>query len=336
MTLYLEEPDESGHFHGPGSKELNMVLNRIDITLARLLNGMEKRNMTNCVDMIIVSDHGMTEVSPTRVSYLDEKLPTKFLTVRRYGPFAQIENADGVNLSDVSELIFQNESQGLDMQVYLKQDLPRRFHYSNSDRISPLVAIASLGWLLAPSRESSPYPYKGTHGYDNREEHMEALFVASGPSFKRGHVVDGFPNIELYNLMAQLLGIEPAPNNGTFGSLREILQNSEKLKVDPKSKGTAPQPSKCQVSDSSDAVLLGTVCVENKVPLKLLTDTDKRLVSLGYSGKWFTIVVLLLWQSVLCSLFCCASSSLGLACCIEGFYYARLCFNSTRICHWLQ
>ena len=108
---------------------------------------------------------------------------------------------------------------------------------------------------------------KGTHGYDNREVDMEALFVAAGPSFKKGYVVDGFPNIELYNLMTQLLRVEPAPNNGTLGSLHEILSDASRLAVEPKSKAsTLKHLGSCLLSTSfAGYVADDTMCSENKV-----------------------------------------------------------------------
>lgn len=51
----------------------------------------------------------------------------------------------------------------------------------------------------------------------------QALFIATGPEFLQGVVVAPFHNIELYNLMCHLAGVEPAPNNGTLGSLYHTL-----------------------------------------------------------------------------------------------------------------
>ena len=55
---------------------------------------------------------------------------------------------------------------------------------------------------------------KGNHGYDNLYASMHALFVGYGPAFKTGIEVPAFENIELYNLMCDLVGISPSPNNG--------------------------------------------------------------------------------------------------------------------------
>lgn len=67
----------------------------------------------------------------------------------------------------------------------------------------------------------------GNHGWDNLYSEMQALFVAQGPSFRRdGAIVDPFHNIELYNLMCWLIGVDPAPNNGTWGALHHLLNST--------------------------------------------------------------------------------------------------------------
>nr|XP_053627665.1 venom phosphodiesterase-like [Cherax quadricarinatus] len=54
---------------------------------------------------------------------------------------------------------------------------------------------------------------------------VQAVFVAHGPEFRRNTEVEVFHNIELYNLMCHLLGITPAPNNGSWGALHHLLSN---------------------------------------------------------------------------------------------------------------
>ena len=43
---------------------------------------------------------------------------------------------------------------------------------------------------------------------------MGALFVAQGPAFRRGAVLEAFDNIHVYNLLCAVLGLNPAPNDG--------------------------------------------------------------------------------------------------------------------------
>ena len=80
---------------------------------------------------------------------------------------------------------------------------------------------------------SSEYVLLGNHGWDNLNQEMQAMFIGQGPSFRQGLVAAPFHNIELYNLMSAMIGIEPAPNNGTWGALHHLL-------VDPPSVADRP------------------------------------------------------------------------------------------------
>jgi hypothetical protein len=53
---------------------------------------------------------------------------------------------------------------------------------------------------------------------------MGATFIARGPAFKSGLAVAPFQNIHLYNLMAEILRLKPAPNDGSLDSLRVVLR----------------------------------------------------------------------------------------------------------------
>jgi hypothetical protein len=58
---------------------------------------------------------------------------------------------------------------------------------------------------------------------------MRALFVAAGPDIRAGAVVSPFENVNLYPLIAKILGLEitdlkTGPIDGTLGVLEGILK----------------------------------------------------------------------------------------------------------------
>jgi predicted AlkP superfamily pyrophosphatase or phosphodiesterase len=67
-------------------------------------------------------------------------------------------------------------------------------------------------------------PRGGTHGYDNQLPSMGALFVAAGPGFARGRVLPPFSSVHVYPMLAHLLGIVPAPNDGSLDSVHAALR----------------------------------------------------------------------------------------------------------------
>ncbi|MNI98088.1 hypothetical protein D3C73_1568600 [compost metagenome] len=53
---------------------------------------------------------------------------------------------------------------------------------------------------------------------------MRAVFVARGPSFRQGLVIDGFDNVDLYPLLAHLLQVPEAANDGNPERLKQTLR----------------------------------------------------------------------------------------------------------------
>mmetsp|Transcript_40030 Transcript_40030/g.99054 ORF Transcript_40030/g.99054 Transcript_40030/m.99054 type:complete len:130 (-) Transcript_40030:357-746(-) len=68
-TLYFEEPDEQGHEHGPHSPEAKKAVQKVDAALGRLRAKMGD-TVWDATNIVIVADHGMADVSTSRVVYL--------------------------------------------------------------------------------------------------------------------------------------------------------------------------------------------------------------------------------------------------------------------------
>lgn len=61
---------------------------------------------------------------------------------------------------------------------------------------------------------------------------MRPIFFARGPAFKKNlEFSEAFEVINVYPLACHLLGIEPAPNNGSLTNVRFILNGSMRLQV---------------------------------------------------------------------------------------------------------
>ena len=59
---------------------------------------------------------------------------------------------------------------------------------------------------------------------------MKAIFLARGPHFKTDlQMSEPIINLDIYPLIAHLLGIEPAPNNGSLARTLPFLQASANL-----------------------------------------------------------------------------------------------------------
>ncbi|XP_047675276.1 venom phosphodiesterase 1-like isoform X3 [Tachysurus fulvidraco] len=185
-TLYLEEPDKSGHSFGPVSGGLISAIQGVDNVIGQLMNGLKQLDLHECINIIVVADH---------------------------------VDAEGL----VAKLTCQKPDQKI--KPYLKAHLPKRFHYAHSRRIEDVNVLVESLWLFERYPGSLRFCSGGNHGYDNDDPNMQAMFLSYGPKFNFQTEVEPFSNVELYNLMCDVLEITPAPNNGTHGSLNHLLHS---------------------------------------------------------------------------------------------------------------
>lgn len=110
------------------------------------------------------------------------------------------------------------------LRVYKREDIPEHFHYTHNRRITPILAVAVEGWQISPDRHQHLSNHKGNHGYSNRIPSMYPFFIARGPSFREGYLSEPFRNVDIYPLICDILGIQPAPNNGSLMRVQHLLK----------------------------------------------------------------------------------------------------------------
>jgi hypothetical protein len=53
---------------------------------------------------------------------------------------------------------------------------------------------------------------------------MDALFLANGPAFSRGVTLKRFDNVDVYPLLAKVMGIVPIANDGDIAPVMSALK----------------------------------------------------------------------------------------------------------------
>uniref|UniRef100_A0A3Q3JSX3 SMB domain-containing protein n=1 Tax=Monopterus albus TaxID=43700 RepID=A0A3Q3JSX3_MONAL len=234
-AVHSEQPDTFGHRLGPLSSELDNPLREIDSIIGQLMNGLKQMNLHRCVNVIVVGDHGMEEAHCDRKEFLSS-YPLNIDEIMLIpGSVGRIRPRDPKSSSYSSRLglLFQCKMPTQRFKPYLKQHLPKRLHYANNRRIEDVHLLMERKWHIArkmPEKLRTHCGFFGDHGFDNKITSMRTIFMGHGPSFRFQKTVPEFENIELYNVMKghhrprHLLGLKPAPNNGTHGSLNEMLR----------------------------------------------------------------------------------------------------------------
>lgn len=213
ITLYFDQVDHAGHDFGPDAPELVAAVAEVDAALRRLLDGLTTRGLRERVNLAIVSDHGMAEVAPGHIERLDDLIDPERVEVVSEGPALLIAPKPGNEQAARAALLGRHAH----LQCWDKTEGPARWHYGQHPRVPAIVCQNDTGWrtmLAATIARWDGQVKPGAHGFDPFDRSMRALFVASGPAFRRGVKLKPFDNVHVYPLLAHLLGIAPAPNDG--------------------------------------------------------------------------------------------------------------------------
>lgn len=226
VTLYLSNVDEAGHEVGPGdSRVLASAISTVDHAVARLLRGLDRRGLSDRVDVIVTSDHGMALIAPDRVVFIDDYIDPEVARPVDWSPVL----AMWPNSQDLERVDRALRGANAHLKIWRRDEIPVRFHYRSSRRIAPLIGLADEGWSIGTHSDFLRHPehYRGgNHGYDNSLVSMGALFVARGPHFRKGKTVDSFSNVDVYDLMCDILKLDPAPNDGNPETARRLLKRA--------------------------------------------------------------------------------------------------------------
>jgi len=221
ITWYIHEPDAVGHRYGPFSPELSKTVTYLDSLVGIFIQRVNKLPYAKKINIIVTSDHGMGCISEERVVYLDDFIKESWVrTIQGGNPNFNIMAQENCLDSVYSSLKALEH-----ISVWKSSEVPERFHYGNNPRITDIVVLADSAWSIG-LRESN-YDYNGgTHGYDNANTDMHAIFYACGPAFKKSHIQPTFNNTDLYTLIAHILGLKAAPNDGSFNNVKDMLNSN--------------------------------------------------------------------------------------------------------------
>ena len=209
ITAYFEDTDHFGHEFGPNSSELNEAIKRLDGIAGLLVKKLEEINMKDSVDLIFVSDHGMTEVSKERMINIEAITGSVKCKFYDGGPMMMIETPKE-NIKKIYEVLKEKEDH---YKVYLREEMPEYYHFNDNPFINPIVITADLGWSLCTNKKSDwDLKKKGNHGYDNNQLDMHGFFVAEGPDFKKDYRTGTLWNIDIYSLLCKIFNIIPRAN----------------------------------------------------------------------------------------------------------------------------
>lgn len=223
VTLYFDQVDKAGHAHGPQSAEYRAAITRVDKAIGGLVERLRREHRLDQTDIVVVSDHGMATVPPQQVIAVEDMVPMDEAKVVSVGQSIGIAPLPGKEQAAERRLLGAHAQ----YDCWRRGELPARWHYGTHPRVPPIICQMHEGWDALPA-EDVPARHaghvRGSHGYDPALPSMRAVFIARGPSFAVGTSLPPFDNVDVYPLLARLLGIRAAPHDGDAATLRAALR----------------------------------------------------------------------------------------------------------------
>ncbi|KAJ2640344.1 hypothetical protein GGF44_002586 [Coemansia sp. RSA 1694] len=194
LAAYMPEVDSAAHMLGPDAQAVNDAVRLVDGAVGELWRQIARRNLTHIVNVMVVSDHGMAATQAHKYAiYVDDIIDVARLRGIYGWPLGAIQPLDSADIQPMYRRL-KRASRGQPWAVYLREDVPARFHYAHKSRVAPIMLIPELPYYVTTrasdkfhaaklgSREE--FPVTGAHGYDNLHPLMRATFLAAGPAFR--------------------------------------------------------------------------------------------------------------------------------------------------------
>lgn len=225
VLLYFSDVDDTTHRYGPDAPNTTSAVASVNRALQRLLDSIAVSPLRDSVNVVLVSDHGMTGTPATQVIVVSDLL-------RRAGV-----DTTGILFGDngpAMSLWFGGDSARMHraraalatphVATYLRRDAPANWHLGDNPRTGDLLVVGEVGYSLKRNGTDRG-PSAGSHGYDPALPDMQGIFVAAGPGIRRGSRIPAFENVQVYAFLAALLRLERLPTvDGALGVLQSALR----------------------------------------------------------------------------------------------------------------
>ncbi|XP_041372148.1 bis(5'-adenosyl)-triphosphatase enpp4-like [Gigantopelta aegis] len=168
--VYFESIDDLGHRYGPDSVHVKGMVKEVDRVIETMLRQIETRHLDDDVNVMVLSDHGMTDVSLSKVVNISDVINMDDIEViiNNYGSSVYIWPKHGKEQTVYASL--ENTSDYF--KPFLRKDIPPQWHFQHNNRIPDILLVAQLGWyidtvrsrhMLAGKKQQQEYHFLRQH-----------------------------------------------------------------------------------------------------------------------------------------------------------------------------
>ena len=141
------------------------TLREVDTFAKNLHDLLAERNLIDIVDVLFVSDHGMTDTSHPELVYMDDILGAEGLKEIAHEdgwPSMGLRFHDNTNVSKYHEALLRASGANPDkFDVYTHETMPKRYHFAHHHRIAPIYVVPKIGYVLTTKEEGDVRTDKG-------------------------------------------------------------------------------------------------------------------------------------------------------------------------------
>lgn len=219
VAWYFHEPDHTAHRDGATGERTMALVEQLDSLVGVFVDRLNELPYADKINFIVVSDHGMTDISPLRYTNLLDYVDRDwFHHITGSNPLFSLQPKE-----EYREKALQALRSVEHLKVWERNEIPERLHYGTNPRILDIIVEPELGYSVGFTSNAERYS-GGTHGYDNAETDMHGILYAMGPSFKKGYAHKAIENVNVYGIITHILGLTPAPYDGKWEDVKDLFK----------------------------------------------------------------------------------------------------------------
>lgn len=203
IALYFPQVDKAAHAHTADSEEARAAVQIVDAAVGRLLVVAEKTGLP--VNFIVLSDHGMAAIDNDNTIPLPKAIDLEHFIVPPGNAILHLYAKDKQYIKPTYKAL---KVEAKDYDVYLNKNIPKAWHYNKKEdtysRVGDMILVPRLPKVFSIMGVK---PEIGQHGFNPAVKDMQAIFYAWGPNFKSGLKIPAFENVNIYPLIAKILGL---------------------------------------------------------------------------------------------------------------------------------
>ncbi|AUJ72025.1 MULTISPECIES: ectonucleotide pyrophosphatase/phosphodiesterase [Pseudoalteromonas] len=202
VASYFSLVDTMGHEYGPDHEKTREAVQFVDGLIGDFVAVLKRDKIK--VNLVLVSDHGMASVEPSKAVILEELDIPEDWTIKNSGTRVSLY-ALGDKVLETETLIQQLRKKANGRYKVLNRERKLQLNGGESSRIGDIILQAKAPIVFMQKGKQG---YYGTHGYEVTPD-MAAFFVASGPAFKSGVTIEQASNLEVYPTLTHIMGLKP-------------------------------------------------------------------------------------------------------------------------------